>query len=242
MSSLSHRTIPTLTGYVIGLSLVTALIFSLLPTITYGATIQEQGRIVTKLETPKAPVKVALVKTKKGDVEINKEFMDDDDWFKGLAVRVKNTSGKAITWLSIGLFFPRDKDYIPADPRDPMQTLPYSDSIGYGGSRIHMPDSPPVGLKPIAPSEHMDIELSDRQYLEIKTALAQISFPATIKKIEVRLEVVHFEDGMVWYAGAWFQRDPNNPKKLYLIDPDDPQKLIPIEPPPTPGGARAMYS
>lgn len=236
MASPSHHT-ATILGYLKKFSLIIVLIFSGILTITYGSIIQEQERTVTKLETPKDPVKVALVKTKKGAVEIDRKFMGDDDWFKGLAVRVKNTSGKAIVYLRVELFFPRDKSYIPADPRDPMQTVPYGDSIGYGGREIYMPDSPPLGLPPIAPGEHIELELSDRHYQYIRITLAQLNYPATIKQIQVRPEVVYFEDGTFWQAGAWYQRDPKNPKKLYLIDPDNPEKLIPIESPHTPRAA-----
>lgn len=236
MSSPAHQAITILSRYLKRFSLITVLIFLGILTITYGSPIQEQERTVTKLETPKDPVKIALVKTKKGAVEIDRKFMGEDDWFKGLTVRVKNTSGKAITYLRVGLSFPRDKSYILADPRDPMQTVPYSHSIGYGGRQVYMPDSPPLGLPPIAPGENVDLELSDREYQDVRIALAQLNYPASIKKIEVRPEVVYFEDGMFWQAGGWYQRDPKNPKKLYLIDPDNPEKPIPIEPSTTPSG------
>jgi hypothetical protein len=232
MLSLSHRTTTILSECLKRLSFIPVLIFLGILTITYGSALQEQRRIVTKLETNKDPVKVTFVKTKKGAVEMGKEFMGDDDWFKGLKVSIKNSSGKAITYISIEMFFPRENSPVLAQSHDPMQTLPYAYTLGYGW-KINMSDAPPVGFKPTAPDKQIDLELSDRQYLEIKTALAQIGFPASIKNIRIRPEAVHFEDGTFWESGAWFKRDPNNPQKIYLIDPANPQNLIPIAPPPS---------
>jgi hypothetical protein len=180
----------------------------LLPSL--GITQQAQERVITNLQKRNDPVKITLMKTRKGIVKPDKAFVDDDEWFKGLTIRLRNFSGKSITYISVELSFP--------GPETQRETPPLSYPISYGRIYSDLNDPTlPGGFKPIAAGDKIDISLSDMHYNSIRSALEQIEYPSSVKKIRLRVEEVEFEDGMVWNAGAWFRRDSNN--NLILIPP-----------------------
>jgi hypothetical protein len=190
--------------------IVTVSAGMLLPSV--GVAQQEKERVITNQQKRNDPVKVTLVKTKKGIVKAGKGFAGDDEWFKGLTIRLGNFSGKTITYISIELSFPRDETQ--------KQKPPLSYPISYG--RIYTDLNDPSltdEFRPIPAGDIISITLSDTHYGSIKSTLAQIEYPTSIKKIRLRVEEVQFEDGMVWTAGAWFRRDLNNPRNLILIPP-----------------------
>src|SRR5260221_1719599 len=56
-----------------------------------------QERIIVKKSDFDPPLSITLVKTKKrGTVETNTKFLDDDDWIRGLAVEVRNNYPKTV--------------------------------------------------------------------------------------------------------------------------------------------------
>lgn len=198
---------------IIALTTVTLGVALLIP-ITRTTAKQDKERVIVKLGKRDNPVKITLVKTKKGVVKTGKNFTDEDDWFKGLTISVGNASSKTITYLVVELFFPR--------PEVQQGQLPLAYPLSIGRLTSRSGSVPTRNFNPILSGDTVDISLSDANYEAIKTMLIQNGFPESIKKIRLSVREVYFTDGTVWMAGAWFGPDPNDPQRLILINPPEP--------------------
>lgn len=150
------------------------------------------------------PVTITAVKTKGGELKTDRKFFADDDWLQGLTVQVANQSGKTITFIGIELTFFRGDDQAPG--------LPVSWPFEYGLDPFDSDDAavPHSRFRSIQPGEKIDIILLDREYEEIKKGLRETHFPTSIKKVEMRVLKIGFDDGTAWNAGYMFRRDPKN--------------------------------
>lgn len=161
---------------------------------------QAKARILVTKTHLKLPVKIAVVKNQKGEMETDKEFVGDDDWLRGLTIRLTNNSGKAVTFVGIELVFWRTEDQSTGLPAawplrkglDPFS----SDST---------PDQPEIA----SPNADLEIVLSDAQYDDIKRFLKDVEFPETIKKVEIQIVKIGFSDGTAW-NGRMYRRDPKS--------------------------------
>lgn len=194
--------------HLIRLSIISIFLITLLsvPGIaqqTQGQTVNAEERVVEKLSRKPAPLKIKVVKTKKGEFTSGQKFIDGEDWFRGLSVVLQNISGKTITYIRAGFLFPRRSGEVGKDP-------PLYKSLSYG----HHPDAPDeavLNIPPLAlkPGERIVITLSDSDYSEVTTNLKRLEYTHTIKAIKFNLEEIYFDDGTGWAAGTWFRRDPN---------------------------------
>lgn len=66
---------------------------------------QAQDRIVRTKANFNAPIKIMAVKTKVGEIKTDKKFFADDDWLKGLTVRLVNHSGRRVTFVEVLIIF-----------------------------------------------------------------------------------------------------------------------------------------
>ena len=64
------------------------------------------------------PIKIVGVETSERQVPLRKQFLDNDDWLKGLTVLVENKSSKVVSHVTIYMFFDR-----PADQADKVPVL-----------------------------------------------------------------------------------------------------------------------
>jgi hypothetical protein len=162
------------------------------------------------------PVKIVGVKTKnKGSVEIDRPFSEDDDWFEGLMFTVANNSNKTVTALIVAIIFRREE----ADSRPP-----FAYNLRFGPS----PDIPEYldrdPNKVITVGKTLDLQLSSEDYQLVNRSLEQIGYSGGIKRIELKIREVGFEDGSMIRSGQLYLQDPNYP--------NDPTKKIPA---PSPG-------
>ncbi len=194
-------------------SILGALSFMLFSTI--GVAAQEQDRLIEKQSNLNEPVKITVVKTKRGQIVPGKKFSDDNDWFKGLTVSVTNNSGKTVNYIGIRLTFPRPEDDGTAN--EP----PFVDSLEYGISPFVDKGSLPPSLTPpraINLGETIALTLSDHWFDRYKRALTKIKYPTSIKRIEILVEEVGFSDDTVWTLGVRYRRDPSNPGEWIKIE------------------------
>jgi hypothetical protein len=77
--------------------------------------------------------------------------------------------------------------------------------------------------KVIKVGETADLHLSPQDYIYLKRALQQTGFPVGIRRVELQISDVGFEDGSLLHRGTFFVPDPNNP--------NDPTKKIPVSQP-----------
>lgn len=176
------------------------LCLGLLATLTLPlqTAAQEAERVVEKTSRRPTPLKVKLVKTKKGEVALGKKFFDDDeDWFKGLSIVLENVSGKTVTYVGIGFLFPRQDGGVE-------ESAPLYRDLHYG---VHpeAPGSVAARTQPLSlrPGEKLTVTLLDPDYFEVREALLRLEYPHSIKAIKFHLAELYFDDGSGWVVGNW---------------------------------------
>lgn len=189
------------------LPLILAVFSVPLSSLTVTVSQQEQERLVEK-KSREEPIKIISLKTKKRPLKLGLKFTDDDDWLRGFSVKVGNTSGKGIRFISIELSFPRPKD------RDGAQDPPLSHTITYG----EMPPAPgetatPEQSRLVLPGDTVNLLLPDSEYEGLRSFLQRLNYPASIRHLVLRVEDVVFDDGTMWHAGMLLRRDPDHPDR-----------------------------
>lgn len=172
---------------------------------------QQQERIVEKLSR-KEPVKILSIKTKKRALKLGLKFPDDDDWLRGCTIRVGNTSGKTIKFISIELSFPRPEDEASAQEPPLSHTITYGRMLPAPGETA-LPDQ----SKRIRPGDTINLALPDSEYDGLKSFLQSLNYPTSIKRLKIRIEDVLFDDDTMWHAGMLLRRDPDNPERWIPI-------------------------
>lgn len=160
---------------------------------------REEDILVKKSSYPEEPVRIAKLKNRKQEIRFGKPFKDNPaDVMRGFSVTVENTSGKNITCLYFSLVFLRegaDKQLHPDDeyafdlmwgvsPRDP----------NYEQYRLKSPQAL------LRRGEVFDVTLTDEQYAHIMKVLEMLRYPSKVRKVNVILQEVGFEDGSAWPA------------------------------------------
>ena len=137
------------------------------------------------------------------------DFDADGDWLKDLTIKIKNTSGKKITWMLVNLLLPE----ITKD----------------GAIALHQiflgvdPDAP--FARPelrLLPNQTLEIPLNGR-YEDLKHLVNVIGSGTSIEsvsKLEVDFHAALFDDDTRFETGEMFRRNP---------DPNDRQKWIRIK-------------
>jgi hypothetical protein len=165
---------------------------------------QKPERILEKGDDFDPPVKITLIKSKIGVIETDKKIAADDDWLKGLSLRVRNFSDKTVTHVSIELQFKR--------PPDQAQELDMLAPIDYGPNPFRPSQGDSINPPPpILPGQAREITLSDAQYDSLRTLLDELKYPASIRALKVRVRSIGFSDGTTWVSGRIFKRNPDKP-------------------------------
>ncbi len=196
------------------------LVLAAVLTITYRTSAQGPSdfsinkidRVIVKRSDWDPPVKISKIKTRKGVIESNKPYKDDDDWLKGLTINLDNDSGKELTYISLDIFFRRPDNQ--ADKPPGVWSLEYGeDPFRYTtGEPV-----PPIRVKPIKDGESFVITLSDHNFYRMIAFLDDIKY-SVFNVIEVRVSVIGFSDGTAW-TGQMMQRNPASPFGWSPVDP-----------------------
>lgn len=181
---------------------------------------QAQDRVIVKKSDWNPPVKISKVKTRKGVIELDKPYDDDDDWLKGLTVSLDNKSGKDLTFVDVEVLFRR--------PNDQANEPPGVWHLRYGEDPFRYTTGepiPPISVKPIEDGETFEVTLSDHDFYQVIAFLYDIKY-SVLNGIEVRVTTIGFADGTAW-LGRMMRRDPGSSFGWSDIEPperEQPQK------------------
>lgn len=168
--------------------------------IVHSLAQQDRERVLEKYIHRKEPVRIKSIRGRKGEINLNKKFVDDDEWLRELSFRLENISGKNITCVQLELEFPRG-DNIP----------PLTFPVMYGNwpqaDGSPPPDAPPV----IRPGEEVFINLSEANYAALQNALVDLKYSRSVKHAILDIRTVIFDDLTIWRAGRFMRRDPTDP-------------------------------
>lgn len=167
---------------------------------------QLKERRIDKLSHYSPPVRITLTKTKKKDsIRFEEKFVDDDDWLKGLTVRLDNSSGKSFRYARIEVQF-RRPDYQEQDP-PAIWYLEYGD---YPFRYKTEEEMPPLRVEPVSPGEGLEISLGDDDFNQMEIFLTGARYYSSTDAIELRITDIGFSDGTVWSHGRILRRDPKS--------------------------------
>lgn len=174
-----------------------------------GRTTQEEHeRTVERQSFGNEPVKIKAIRTKKNnvakDIIVGKKFADADDWLKGLTVNVENKSDKNINYVSVLIVYSR------VENDEASSEAPLGDSLTYGASPFRQ-SSAPAQVQAIPPGGSAELVLTERAYDENVLALKNLKYKKSVKRIELSVEEVGFEDGTAWSKGQYWKPDPDKP-------------------------------
>lgn len=212
---------PFLTRSCIPLAISVGLLVSpSLATSSAGKPTQQNEHKVDKRGYKNEPIEIVGLKNKKGKFKLNQKFMEDDDWLDGFAVTVVNRTSKTITSVVITIIFPRPENHKTSN--DP----PYVYALHFSANPFFPEYELRDKSKVIKPGEAIDIAVSDEDYRQNNIFLNQVEYPTSIKRIELVLDTVGYEDGTIWSGGTMFKRDPNNPNKILEEKEEQSDALI----------------
>lgn len=178
----------------------------------------QRDRTVVRKPWRVEPVKVVAAKNKKKEkIEFDKSFDEDDNWLDGFAVTVINDSDKWVTAITIEMIFRRET----GDNRPP-----FAQTLHFGPSPIGREYVNRDPRKVIRVGETADLRLSPENYRSMSTTLERLGYSG-IRRVEVVIREVGFEDGSVLISGTYYSQDPANPndptKKIRMSKPSAEQ-------------------
>jgi len=136
------------------------------------------------------------------------EFEGDPDWVKELTLRLRNTSGKTITYIQLNLHFPE----VTRNGRTALQQIFLGVDPDRKFSRAELR---------LAPNETIEIPLSER-YDTIRSLVETAGkVPlGNVTKLWVEFHAALFDDGTLFEAGTLYRHNPdqNDPRKWIKID------------------------
>lgn len=179
---------------------------------TSGQVTGDQDRIVELLPFRGEPVKITDIKTKTRVLKAGEKFKGPDDWFKGLTITIKNTSVKPVNYVSALVTFARPREQKEAG------RIPFGEPLLYGISPIDLKASPASKPAPsIPPGESIEIGFHEKDFDDFKKTLKSLDFPDAITHIEITLQEVGFEDGLLWSGGEYWRQEPNGQDKFVPV-------------------------
>ena len=161
---------------------------------------QQQTRTLKTREWDKEPIKIMAVTNKIGRaIPLGKAHLDDDDWLRGLTIRVKNMSKKDILFVELELHFLR-----PEGSSDTITAFP----VILGTPLGLMAQTPSPVMLP--PDENWHVSLSDEDYAKISQLLSNTGYPTSIKEVEIITREVVFADKTRWSEGRTHDSSKKN--------------------------------
>lgn len=171
---------------------------------------QANGRAVLReLPAPDEPVELGDVKIKGKPVKFADRVEDDDTWLREVTLKVKNRSGKAITYLRLDFTFP--------ETASTGNVLFHQVFVGRRSDVPALQGNTPLLLMP---NQSTGVSLA-AEFDALKKLIERRHAPVgSVNEVNVRLGEVMFEDGTLYSGGTVFKRNP---------DPSSPRKWVRAE-------------
>ena len=173
---------------------------------------QKESLVVEVLSFFNEPIKIDSLKIGNLAVQSGEKFVATEDWLKELSVNIKNSFGKTVTYIDVGVFVGRPKG---------QEEVPMFHYSILRGSKINALKWINSGLEfksSDSIESNLNIAISDKEYKEIQESLNQLNYPSKIEKLQIQIEEVVFEDGTMWSSGSWYKYNPDDPKNPIRIN------------------------
>ncbi|MBL8149730.1 MAG: hypothetical protein JNN15_07360 [Blastocatellia bacterium] len=174
------------------MTIICVFLVLLIASWSFTAIAMSQNRVSRSLEKKdfkNEPVEIGHISSKSKHVKFNQEFFEDDDWLNGLAVEVKNVSGKSIVCFEVYIEIPEgvvDK-----------QKYPIVIPLKYGYYPEVENPYPPVPK--LQNGDSMTLTVPYEEYSRLVHFME--GEMSKIKKAKVYIYNVYFDDGTAWQGG-----------------------------------------
>jgi hypothetical protein len=132
-----------------------------------------------------------------------------NDWLKGAAFKLKNLSGKAITYIELSLDFP--------ETQSSGTEMSFRNTLGRR-SGINTPAEPLF----IMPGDEFSVTIDEGRYEGLTKFIEKRHPISDINVARVRIGFLIFEDNTGWAGGEYYRPDPNNPTTYLPVGPKPP--------------------
>jgi hypothetical protein len=156
---------------------------------SFRTFVQKKGRVLRHRKFQSEPVRILQVKNKRRALLVGPEFLEEDDWLKGLTIFVKNSSDKTITFIGIELHFIKPG----AGDDEPI----YAHQLFYN---IGDHPQPPVKSQAVA-----TIKLTEEDYENVMRALNQYNYRSGATEVEIIIDGIKFSEGSAWKSGLSYE-------------------------------------
>lgn len=157
-----------------------------------------QKRDIKLVAIPGQPVKVIEVKVGGHAVRPGDTFTADDNWLKGLRLKLKNTSGRSITALQIEFIIP---EYVTGGNAILLPINYGREPSGAGCSGVS------ISAKPILNGDTVELVFTAEDYRRAGQLLAGKGVNTSISGIEIRVGMTVFGNDTAWSEGAQLRPD-----------------------------------
>jgi hypothetical protein len=193
-----------------------------LPAVTHTYSQQTRERVIEKAFQPNEPMDLEDVQVRgalngRESVKIGTKFHGDEDWLKGLTVRLKNKSGKSIVYAEVYVYVPTSET----------EDKPIRLSLRYGVIPLSPSDTITLGQsKSISHGASVTLALSDDEYDQAKGILREKNAKVDFTRTEMRIGMVVFDDDSAWKNGREIRRDPSNPLRWSVLEKPNPRAAL----------------
>ena len=164
----------------------------------------QQGNRKTLIEAygTNPQIKISKLKIGSEPKQFKEEFDEADDWTRRLSFEIDSVAVKAITFVQINLKFP--------DTLSTGNIMVYPISVGNRPGALQSVPASPLYLKP---GDKMKVEVAN-EYEQLEKFVRNRHSMKDIRKVELEVGFIGFEDGTAWAAGDFLRPDPNNPRRF----------------------------
>lgn len=165
-------------------------------------TAQNKKRNVENGEYQHTPLHIQKMKIRGKEVDLGKDFDEEDDWLKTLSFQLMNISSKPIIYISAYIEF--------TETRDTRSTLAH---------RIVFGSRPDPSLSTsndksllLIPGDVTTYSMSEKSFANIEGLLGTRGYTvAKIHRFRIRIDEVYFLDQTRWAIGHDYEPDPSTP-------------------------------
>ncbi len=190
------------------LSMSGLTLFVLLSIIPVPNHAQKSGIMTLEILKSNEPVNIVSLTIDDKEILSDQKFLPSKYWQNALRINFKNDTTKAIACIDFGIF-------LKSDPDQPYE-IPLHTRVQYCLQKQASDGVTETSeIKPTGDHAVYRVPLSN----DDSTVMSSLSekYGKDRRLIEVQVQRITFDDGMVWSLGSWYRIDPKNPDKLQRI-------------------------
>ena len=184
---------------------IAALRVSILNQPTSVGAQQGQRKSVAEAFGTNPQLKISKLRIGSEPREFGEEFDEADDWTRRLSFEIDSLAAKPITFVQINLKFP--------DTLSTGNIMVYPILLGNRPGASQVVSDNPLYFKP---GDKMKIDVA-KDYNQLEKFIRVRHSMKDIRKVELEIGFIGFEDGTAWAAGDFLQPDPNNPRRYINV-------------------------